>query len=280
MFRRAARLRPRKSSAGARMMRANTVDRAIALVNSGQYDDMACIFTGSPSGAAASSVTRPAPGNIGINVGVAAPMAFFLFPAGGRQQLLRYAAPVARAVEFFTQTKVDVSAGWASGRAQVLNPCCDGTCKGVADRIHRIYGILRRMRGADRFNPVNPVNPVQNRLWFSHRRLSRGGKMSHIRIGNARAGGAFEFDLRRREAARYGQVLDEMAAAGYEGTDGRLEAHADRARCAGGRTGARHGADPARCVRACRAEETAAHGPGIEAALKVAAAGRYSGAHG
>ena len=42
--------------------------------------------------------------------------------------------------------------------------------------------------------------------------------MSHIRIGNAPCSwGVLEFDL-DGEAAGYGQVLDEMAAAGYEGT--------------------------------------------------------------
>ena len=57
------------------MMRVDTVEDAIALVNSGEYGNMACIFTS--SGAAARKFRYEADaGNIGINIGVAAPMAF------------------------------------------------------------------------------------------------------------------------------------------------------------------------------------------------------------
>ncbi|PJF45251.1 MAG: methylmalonate-semialdehyde dehydrogenase (CoA acylating), partial [Candidatus Thermofonsia Clade 3 bacterium] len=60
------------------VMRVETVEEAIALVNSGEYGNMACIFTS--SGAAARKFRYEAEaGNIGVNIGVAAPMAFFPF---------------------------------------------------------------------------------------------------------------------------------------------------------------------------------------------------------
>ena len=59
-------------------MHAETIDDAIALVERGAYGNMACLFT--TSGAAARKFRYEArAGNIGINVGVAAPMAFFPF---------------------------------------------------------------------------------------------------------------------------------------------------------------------------------------------------------
>ncbi len=89
------------------MLRVNTVDEAIALVNSGQYGNMACIFTS--SGAAARKFRYEADaGNIGINVGVAAPMAFFPFSGWKNSFFGTLHAQGKHAVEFFTQTKVVV----------------------------------------------------------------------------------------------------------------------------------------------------------------------------
>ena len=64
-----------------------TLDEAIAVVNASAFGNMACIFTS--SGAAARKFryeTRV--GNVGINVGTPAPMAFFPF-SGCEGQLLR-----------------------------------------------------------------------------------------------------------------------------------------------------------------------------------------------
>ena len=59
-------------------MRVETVDEAIELVNRLAYGNMACLFTS--SGAAARQFRYEARvGNVGINVGVAAPMAYFPF---------------------------------------------------------------------------------------------------------------------------------------------------------------------------------------------------------
>ncbi len=85
----------------------NSVDDAIELVNSGQYGNMACVFTS--SGAAARKFrTEAQAGNIGINIGVPAPMAFFPF-SGWKDSFFGTLHGQGRhAVEFFTQTKVVV----------------------------------------------------------------------------------------------------------------------------------------------------------------------------
>ncbi|MFB3819002.1 MAG: CoA-acylating methylmalonate-semialdehyde dehydrogenase [Candidatus Methylomirabilales bacterium] len=89
------------------LVRLPTVEDALAFVNSGEYGNMACIFTS--SGAAARRFRREAQaGNIGINIGVAAPMAFFPF-SGWKQSFFGTLHGQGRhAVEFFTQTKVVV----------------------------------------------------------------------------------------------------------------------------------------------------------------------------
>ncbi|MBV9384843.1 MAG: CoA-acylating methylmalonate-semialdehyde dehydrogenase [Chroococcidiopsidaceae cyanobacterium CP_BM_ER_R8_30] len=84
-----------------------TVDEAIDLINQGQYGNMACLFTS--SGAAARKFRyKVEAGNIGINIGVAAPMAFFPF-SGWKESFFGDLHGQGRhAVEFFTQTKVVV----------------------------------------------------------------------------------------------------------------------------------------------------------------------------
>src|SRR3989442_9119234 len=61
------------------LMQAQTIDEAIEYVNATSYGNMACLFTS--SGAAARKFRYEAQaGNLGLNIGVAAPMAFFPFP--------------------------------------------------------------------------------------------------------------------------------------------------------------------------------------------------------
>jgi len=60
------------------MMHVDTIDDAIRLVNSGEYGNMACLFTSSGASARKFKYEVEA-GNVGINIGVAAPMAFFPF---------------------------------------------------------------------------------------------------------------------------------------------------------------------------------------------------------
>jgi malonate-semialdehyde dehydrogenase (acetylating)/methylmalonate-semialdehyde dehydrogenase len=89
------------------MMHVDTIEEAIALVNSGHWGNMACLFTS--SGAAARKFRYEAEaGNIGINIGVAAPMAFFPFSGWKDSFFGDLHGQGKHAVEFFTQTKVVV----------------------------------------------------------------------------------------------------------------------------------------------------------------------------
>jgi malonate-semialdehyde dehydrogenase (acetylating)/methylmalonate-semialdehyde dehydrogenase len=84
-----------------------TIEAAIQFVNSGQYGNMACLFTS--SGAAARKFRYEAEvGNIGINIGVAAPMAFFPFSGWKESFFGDLHGQGQHAIEFFTQTKVIV----------------------------------------------------------------------------------------------------------------------------------------------------------------------------
>jgi malonate-semialdehyde dehydrogenase (acetylating) / methylmalonate-semialdehyde dehydrogenase len=87
--------------------RASDIDEAIAIVNTGAYGNQACLFT--TSGASARKFRYEAEvGNVGINVGVAAPMAFFPF-SGARESFFGDLHGQGRdAIEFFTQQKVVV----------------------------------------------------------------------------------------------------------------------------------------------------------------------------
>ncbi|MFQ5856131.1 MAG: CoA-acylating methylmalonate-semialdehyde dehydrogenase [Anaerolineae bacterium] len=89
------------------LIHVDTIDDAIALVNSGEYGNMACLFTS--SGSAARKFRYEAEvGNIGINVGVAAPMAFFPFTGWKDSFFGDLHGQGMDAVEFFTQKKVVV----------------------------------------------------------------------------------------------------------------------------------------------------------------------------
>ncbi|MEO1432287.1 MAG: CoA-acylating methylmalonate-semialdehyde dehydrogenase [Cyanobacteria bacterium J06633_8] len=89
------------------LMHVNDIDEAISLVNNSQFGNMACLFT--TSGAAARKFRYEAEaGNIGINIGVAAPMAFFPFSGWKQSFFGDLHGQGNHAVEFFTQTKVVV----------------------------------------------------------------------------------------------------------------------------------------------------------------------------
>ena len=89
------------------MMHLNTIDDAIRFVNNGRYGNMACVFTSSGSAARRFRFEAQA-GNIGINIGVAAPMAFFPFSGWKESFFGTLHGQGKHAVEFFTQTKVVV----------------------------------------------------------------------------------------------------------------------------------------------------------------------------
>jgi len=89
------------------LMHANTIEDAIAIVNNRAFGNMACLFTS--SGAAARKFRYEADaGNVGINIGVAAPMAYFPFSGWNDSFFGDLHAQSHHGVEFYTQTKVVV----------------------------------------------------------------------------------------------------------------------------------------------------------------------------
>ncbi len=87
------------------LMHAESLDDAIAIVNDRRFGNQASIFTS--SGAAARHFRHNAiAGNIGINLGVAAPMAFFPFSGWSDSFFGDLHAQAHHGFEFYTQTKV------------------------------------------------------------------------------------------------------------------------------------------------------------------------------
>jgi malonate-semialdehyde dehydrogenase (acetylating)/methylmalonate-semialdehyde dehydrogenase len=87
------------------LMHAGSIEEAIALVNGRKYGNMACIFT-RDGGYARRFRHEVNAGNVGINVGVAAPMSTFPFSGWGDSFFGDLHAQSNHAVEFYTQTKV------------------------------------------------------------------------------------------------------------------------------------------------------------------------------
>jgi malonate-semialdehyde dehydrogenase (acetylating) / methylmalonate-semialdehyde dehydrogenase len=87
------------------LMHAATLDEAIALVNERRYGNMACLFTSDGANARRFRQEVNA-GNVGINVGVAAPIAYFPFSGWGESFFGDLHAQAEHGVEFYTQTKV------------------------------------------------------------------------------------------------------------------------------------------------------------------------------
>ena len=87
------------------LIHVETIDEAIQVLNSQSYGNMACLFT--QSGAAARKFRYEAQvGNIGINLGVAAPMAYFPFTGWKGSFFGDLHAQGRDAIEFYTDKKV------------------------------------------------------------------------------------------------------------------------------------------------------------------------------
>lgn len=83
----------------------DTLDDAIEIINQSRYGNSACIFT--RSGWAARKFRHDTiAGNIGVNIGIAAPMAFFPFSGWKESFFGDLHGQSSHAVEFYTQTKV------------------------------------------------------------------------------------------------------------------------------------------------------------------------------
>jgi malonate-semialdehyde dehydrogenase (acetylating)/methylmalonate-semialdehyde dehydrogenase len=93
------------------LVHANTLDEAIAIIGQSQYGNAASLFT--TNGATARRFKYEAPaGNIGINIGVAAPIAYFPF-SGWRSSFFGDLHAQGRdAIEFYTEKKVVIER-WA-----------------------------------------------------------------------------------------------------------------------------------------------------------------------
>jgi malonate-semialdehyde dehydrogenase (acetylating) / methylmalonate-semialdehyde dehydrogenase len=89
------------------LIHANTIDEAIEFIRKSPYGNQASLFT--TSGAAARKFRYEAPaGNIGINIGVAAPMAYFPFSGWKESFFGILHAQGKDAVEFYTESKIVV----------------------------------------------------------------------------------------------------------------------------------------------------------------------------
>ena len=89
------------------MIHANSIDDAMEFIRRSPYGNQASLFTTSGSAARKFRYEAPA-GNIGINIGVAAPMAYFPF-SGWKESFFGILHGQGRdAVEFFTESKIVV----------------------------------------------------------------------------------------------------------------------------------------------------------------------------
>jgi malonate-semialdehyde dehydrogenase (acetylating)/methylmalonate-semialdehyde dehydrogenase len=96
----------------------NDLDEAIALVNQASYGNAASIFTESGS-AARKFRYEVETGNVGINVGVAAPMSYFPF-SGAKGSFFGTLHPQGRdVVRFYTESKVVITR-WGSGDGKAV----------------------------------------------------------------------------------------------------------------------------------------------------------------
>jgi malonate-semialdehyde dehydrogenase (acetylating)/methylmalonate-semialdehyde dehydrogenase len=87
------------------LIHTNSVDEAMEFLRSSPYGNQASLFTTSGSAARKFRYEAPA-GNIGINIGVAAPMAYFPF-SGWKESFFGILHGQGRdAVEFFTESKI------------------------------------------------------------------------------------------------------------------------------------------------------------------------------
>ena len=93
------------------LVHADDIDEALAFLERSAYGNQASLFTS--SGAAARRFRYEAPaGNIGINIGVAAPMAYFPF-SGWKDSFFGIMHAQGRdAVEFYTEKKIVIER-WA-----------------------------------------------------------------------------------------------------------------------------------------------------------------------
>ncbi|HEY3210977.1 MAG TPA: CoA-acylating methylmalonate-semialdehyde dehydrogenase [Actinomycetota bacterium] len=103
------------------VVRAADIDEAIRVMNASSYGNAASIFT--TSGANAREFKRRAEaGMLGVNIGVAAPMAFFPFTGWKRSFFGDLHATGADGVRFYTRQKVVTSRWWLAPKLDHTQP--------------------------------------------------------------------------------------------------------------------------------------------------------------
>jgi malonate-semialdehyde dehydrogenase (acetylating)/methylmalonate-semialdehyde dehydrogenase len=93
------------------LVHAESIDEALAFLSRSAYGNQASLFTSSGSAARRFRYEAPA-GNIGINIGVAAPMAYFPFSGWKDSFFGIMHAQGSDAIEFYTEKKIVVER-WA-----------------------------------------------------------------------------------------------------------------------------------------------------------------------
>jgi malonate-semialdehyde dehydrogenase (acetylating)/methylmalonate-semialdehyde dehydrogenase len=94
----------------ASVIRAESLDEAIDMANGTRYGNAASIFTSSGK-SAREFRRRIVVGNVGINVGIAAPMAFFPF-GGMKDSFFGVVHGQITALDFLTDTKIVIERWW------------------------------------------------------------------------------------------------------------------------------------------------------------------------
>jgi malonate-semialdehyde dehydrogenase (acetylating)/methylmalonate-semialdehyde dehydrogenase len=103
------------------VVRAADIDEAIRIMNTSSYGNAASIFT--TSGANAREFKRRAEaGMLGVNIGVAAPMAFFPFTGWKRSFFGDLHATGADGIRFYTRQKVVTSRWWLAPKLDHSQP--------------------------------------------------------------------------------------------------------------------------------------------------------------
>ncbi len=91
----------------ASVIRAESLDEAIEMINKSEYGNAAAIFTRN-LGYARKFVSSVEAGNIGVNIGIPAPIAFFPF-AGRKRSFYGVLHPQIDTIDFFTDKKVVIA---------------------------------------------------------------------------------------------------------------------------------------------------------------------------
>ena len=89
----------------ASMIEAETLDQAIQMIHDNPFGNAASIFTGQGKWAREFQY-RVECGNIGVNIGIAAPMSFFPFGGAGNSMFGDIKGHGQEIFQFFTDTKV------------------------------------------------------------------------------------------------------------------------------------------------------------------------------